>query len=231
MNTRLLSTLLVTSSLLGLWGVTTTASAGDIRTEHVHFPSGEIGTTIKGHIRGDETVDYKVRVRAGQSLGVGLNSDNSANYFNIMAPGERDVAFFIGSNDGNDYTGTARDSGSYTIRVYLMRSAARRGERAHYTLDIAAAAAGDVPSEADGRGGSGHSGSGHQMDPDILIKMRGRGLDGVMSARGFSNKGGYKSDGASMTTWWNADTRQCISVETRDGRVANAETIVEGNCL
>ena len=69
------------------------------------------------------------------------------------------------------------------------------------------------------------------MDPDTLMDRRGRGLDGVTSARGFSNAGGYKNDGASMTTWWNADTRQCISVETRDGRVAKAETIVEGNCL
>ena len=231
MTNRLLSATLVTSSLLGLWGLSMPASAGDIRTEHVHFPKGEIGTTIKGHIRGNETVDYKLRVRAGQSLGVGLKTDNASNYFNILAPGEHEEAFFIGSNEGNDYMGDAQDSGNYTIRVYLYRNAARRGERAHYTLDISAAAAGDVPSEADGRSGSGHSGSGHQMDPDILIDMRARGLDGVMSARGFSNAGGYQSDGASMTTWWNADTRQCISVETRDGRVANAETIVEGNCL
>jgi hypothetical protein len=230
MTIGILSTLLIAGSMLGLCGVTATASAGDIRTEHVHFPKGEIGATIKGHIRGDEIIDYKLRVRAGQSLSVGLKTDNASNYFNILAPGEHEEAFFIGSNDGNDYTGDARDSGNYTIRVYLMRNAARRGERAHYTLDVGAAVAGDVPSEADGRNGSGRSVSGHQMDPDILIKMRARGLDGVMNARGFSNAGGYKSDGASMTSWWNADTRQCISVETRDGRIANAETIVAGNC-
>jgi len=231
MMKRILPTLVLSCGLLATAGIATSAVAGDIRTERVHFPKGEIGTTIKGRIRGDQTVDYKVRVRAGQSLSVGLNTDNSANYFNVMAPGEQDVAFFIGSNDGNNYTGEARDSGNYTVRVYLMRSAARRGERARYTLDIVAVAAGDVPSEADGQGGSHHGGGSNQMDPESLIDMRGRDLDAEMSDQGFRNKGGYKSDGASMTTWWNADSRQCISVTTRQGRIANAETIVEGNCL
>ena len=177
-------------------------------------------------------MDYKLRLRAGQGMSAGLKTDNPNNYFNVMAPGESDVAFFIGSNEGNEYEGDLSESGDYTIRVYLMRNAARRGERAHYTLEVAAAAAGDVPSEADGRGGSGHSGGGaHQMDPSSLIGMRGRNLDAEMGDRGFRSAGGYKTDEASMTTWWNAETRQCVSVETRDGRVANAETIIEGNCL
>ena len=56
-------------------------------------------------------------------------------------------------------------------------------------------------------------------------------MDDEMDSRGFSNVGGYKNDCASMTTRWNAGSRQCISVETREGRVSKAETIVEGNCL
>ncbi len=74
-------------------------------------------------------------------------------------------------------------------------------------------------------------GHAQQMNPGTLVGMRGRSMDDEMDSRGFSNVGGYKNDGASMTTWWNAGSRQCISVETRDGRVAKAETIVEGNCL
>ena len=97
---------------------------------------------------------------------------------------------------------------------------------------VGIAAAGDVRSKADGRKGSGPSGGGaHQMDHSSLLHMRRRGLDGEMTGRGFTKVGGYKSDGASMPTWLNAGSHQCISVETRDGRVADAETIVEENCL
>ena len=74
-------------------------------------------------------------------------------------------------------------------------------------------------------------GLAQQMNPVELVGMRGRSMDDEMNIRGFSNVGGYKNDGASMTTWWNAGARQCISVETRDGRVSKAETIVDGNCL
>jgi len=74
------------------------------------------------------------------------------------------------------------------------------------------------------------SGSAQQMDLDTLVGMRGRNLDTEMAQNGFDNVGGYKTGEASMTTWWNAASRQCVSVETREGRVAKAETIVEGNC-
>ena len=35
---------------------------------------------------------------------------------------------------------------------------------------------------------------------------------------------------AAVSTWWNAGSCQCLSVETRQGRVAKAEAIAEGNC-
>ena len=228
--TRFFISFLLACGLVGI--AATPAWSGDIRTERIHFQRGEIGATIKGRIKGYHSVDYKLRARAGQFMNVGLRSDNSSNYFNVMAPGETDVAFFIGSTEGNEFEGDLSESGDYAIRVYLMRNAARRGETANYTLEVAIAAAGDVPSEADGREGRGHSvGGARQMDPSSLLDMRGRNLDGEMGGRGFTNVGGYKSDGASMTTWWNADSRQCISVETREGRIAKAETVVEGNCL
>jgi len=51
-----------------------------------------------------------------------------------------------------------------------MRCAARRGARARYTLDIAAASAGDVPSEADNQGCGHHGNGAHQMDPESLVE-------------------------------------------------------------
>ena len=64
-----------------------------------------------------------------------------------------------------------------------------------------------------------------------LIGMRGSSMDMQLTSSGFVSKGGYKTEDASVTTWWNANSRQCLSVTTRQGRVAEAETIVEGNCL
>ena len=43
---------------------------------------------------------------------------------------------FIGSVKGNQYEGILPASGDYKIRVYLMRSAARRKEVAHYRLEM-----------------------------------------------------------------------------------------------
>ena len=60
------------------------------------------------------------------------------------------MAIFVGSTGGNEWTGPLPADGEYTIRVYLMRSAARRNESASYTLTVgitgsAAAAAGVAP--------------------------------------------------------------------------------------
>jgi hypothetical protein len=63
-------------------------------------------------------------------------TDNGANYFNIIAPGKADEAMFIGSTSGNQYEGVLPASGDYKVRVYLMRSAARRDEVANYRLEM-----------------------------------------------------------------------------------------------
>lgn len=82
-----------------------------------------------------------------------------------------------------------------------------------------------------GSSNMGSSSGARQADPAALIGMRGSSMDTQLTGRGFVNKGGYKTEDASVTTWWNASARQCLSVTTRQGRVAEAETIVEGNCL
>ena len=63
-----------------------------------------------------------------------------------------------------------------------------------------------------------------------LEGMRARNLDSEMNRLGFSNVGGYKTEGASITTWWNPKDKQCVNVETRDGRAASIESIFKGNC-
>ena len=63
-----------------------------------------------------------------------------------------------------------------------------------------------------------------------LEGMRARNLDSEMNRLGFRNVGGYKTDDASTTTWWNPNREQCVNVTTRDGRVAATESIFAGNC-
>ena len=104
-----------------------------IRKEPVHFKAGETGAAVKGTIKGDETVDYVLGAQKGQSMVVTLEASNQSAYFNVTAPGA-DEALFIGSTSGNRYEGTLPASGEYTVRLYLMRSAARRGETADYTI-------------------------------------------------------------------------------------------------
>ena len=111
------------------------SAEGGIREQQVQFKKGESGTTIKGSIKGDQTVDYKLRASAGQTMVVKFKPSNASAYFNVLPPGS-DEAIFIGSTSGNDFSGNLAASGEYTIRVYLMRNAARRNESAKYTLDI-----------------------------------------------------------------------------------------------
>lgn len=103
----------------------------------VLFAKGTSSKAIKGTIRGDKSALYVVNVRAGQKLSVKLTTSNASSYFNITGPGAQQ-ALFIGSTEGNSYTGIVPSSGDYKIDVYLMRNAARRNETANYTLTVSA---------------------------------------------------------------------------------------------
>lgn len=106
-----------------------------VRTERVQFARGATSATIRGSIRGYDTVDYIVGARAGQSMSVSLQTSNTSAYFNILPP-RSEEAIFNGSVTGANFAGRLKDSGDYRVRVYLMRSAARRGERATFSLTV-----------------------------------------------------------------------------------------------
>ncbi len=108
----------------------------EIRTERVHFKHGATSAVVEDSIKGYQTVDYVLGARKGQSMNVSMATDNGANYFNILAPGENEVAMFNGSISGNQYEGTLPANGDYKVRVYMMRSAARRDEVAKYRLEM-----------------------------------------------------------------------------------------------
>ena len=111
-------------------------AADDIRTERVHFKKGAKSAVVEASIKGYETVDYVLGAREGQYMNVSLATKHGATYFNILAPGQNEVAMFNGSVSQNQFEGTLPSSGDYKIRVYMMRSAARRNEVAHYRLEM-----------------------------------------------------------------------------------------------
>jgi hypothetical protein len=147
--TQRVSTLLLVVAGLALLPLA--ANATSIEAKRISFARGASSATVKGSIAGDSVIDYKVSARAGQKMTVKLSTNNSANYFNVLPPGSNDVALFIGSTSGNEWAGTLAADGDHAIRVYLMRSAARRHEKADYTLTVTvtdaatAAALGSAP--------------------------------------------------------------------------------------
>ena len=123
-----------------LAGFLTPAFAQD-RTVDVRFPPGGSGTTISDTVAGRDAVLFEIGAEAGQVMEVRLSSNNSATYFNVYAPGRGlgDEALVTGefTDPINDWSGPLPASGEYTVAVYLYRSAARRGERSDFTLDVA----------------------------------------------------------------------------------------------
>lgn len=111
--------------------------ADEIRTERVQFATGASSASIKSSLKGRETVDYVLGAAKGQTMSVSMTTSNLAGYFNILQPGSSDEAMFVGSVEGNDFSSVLSDTGDYTIRVYLMRSAARRDETMDYSLSVA----------------------------------------------------------------------------------------------
>lgn len=107
-----------------------------IENRRVSFAAGASSATVEDSITGYETIDYLLNVRAGQAMNVSMATQNSSAYFNILEPGETDVAVFVGSTSGDQFEGVAGKSGDYRIRVYMMRSAARRDETADYRLEM-----------------------------------------------------------------------------------------------
>jgi hypothetical protein len=155
MKKSTLSASLVVLSVF-LFSVSAAFAADDIRAERVHFKKGASSAVVEDSIKGYATVDYVLGAKKGQYMNVSMATDNGANYFNILAPGETDVAFFNGSTSGNQYEGVLPASGDYKIRVYMMRSAARRNEVAKYRLEMIitnAEAASPAPKAASGSSG------------------------------------------------------------------------------
>jgi hypothetical protein len=152
----------------------------------VSFAKGTSSQTLKGSIKGDQSRDYIVDARAGQTMTVDFKPSNASAYFNVIAPGA-DSAMFIGSTEGNRFSGPLTASGRHTVQVYLMRNAARRGEVANYSITIGvtgAAAAAPRPSQDALVAGTNYNATAEVPCVTAADAPKGRCKAGVMRMAG-----------------------------------------------
>jgi hypothetical protein len=107
---------------------------------NVQFEPGNYGTMVNGSIKGRDYVDYTLGAKGGQEMFVELTvTDSNGNgtvYFNILPPGEEFVAIYNGSMDGTTARIDLPETGSYTIRVYLMGNDRDTGATVDFNLDL-----------------------------------------------------------------------------------------------
>lgn len=112
-----------------------------IRTEQLRFDAGTVGTTVSGSVTGPDLIAYTLTAEAGQRISIDLFSANPAISFNLYEPGRGPgkEALVIGEmlDRPNQFDGTLPSSGLYTITVFLHHSAARDGQTAAFTLEVA----------------------------------------------------------------------------------------------
>lgn len=125
---------LVTAAWVALLALNIQAAEA-IRKVPVYFKKGASQASIKDHIKGRQTIDYVLRAQAEQTITVNLETSNPSAYFNVLPPGSQD-AIFTGQVAGSHFEGKLPKDGDYSIRVYLIRAAARRNESAKYTLTV-----------------------------------------------------------------------------------------------
>jgi hypothetical protein len=109
------------------------ATASQNKLQRVRFEKGKSSATIRGRVAGFDTQDYVVAARAGQQMDIRITASNASTYFVLYSINERATDM----NETDHYSLETTESGDYVIRVFMMRSAARRkGAVSNYTLTI-----------------------------------------------------------------------------------------------
>lgn len=117
-----------------LWSATCALTSAQA-TQNVSLKSGPGTLVVSGTLQGDKYLDYKINLVAGQSLTVALKGSNPQNYFNVNPPGS-EVSMYVGSSEISKFQRLVPVTGIYTVRVYLMRPAARRNEKSRFKLSF-----------------------------------------------------------------------------------------------
>jgi len=110
------------------------ARAEDSSTR-ITLPAGGKPATYKGSIRGHAADEYVFEATAGQKVRIDLDTDNRSTFFNLLQDGKPD-ALFVGSSRGDTFSGALPGAGTYRVKVYMMRNAARQNITSKYTLRV-----------------------------------------------------------------------------------------------
>ncbi len=205
---RLLSRLLALSGILLAAAASGGRAEAQITSEKIEFPAGSDSVVLQGTLRGPEIVILEVAAVEGKKLAVGLETSNPANAFNIAAPGAKEAGF-IGSTQGNYGEVLLSQPGDYRITLYLMRSAARRGEIADYRLSISLLPADDF---ADGLSGGPDYWEVYGVRSALRLRAGPSAEHGVVGA--LNNGEVVRNLGCRM----NGDTRWCRVETLREGQ-------------
>ena len=169
----------VLAALLSLTTAPAWADA-DIQQKPLHFAKGQSGATVSGKVKGHQSIDHQLRANAGQTLTVDFKPGSSSAYFNLLPPGSTGDASFIGSSEGNHFSGALPTDGVYTIRVYLMGNAMTSNKEVSYTLKVNVSA---------GQGGSTHSEKASSFAPGSYAEIVGvKGELGLLSGPAMSEQ-------------------------------------------
>lgn len=123
--TLLFSVAIIFSSLV--------SAAAQSNPQRIRFARGHSSTTVSGRIAGFDTKDYVVGASAGQEVTLRLKSSNPGAFFVIYSINGRATDM----NETTEWSERLSESGDYLIRVFMMRSAARRkGAVASYRLSL-----------------------------------------------------------------------------------------------
>lgn len=161
-HTRALAALVLTLAVL------VTGAADKVTRTPVTFPDGATDTTLTGTITGYDSVEYMVPAGVGQEMAVTLSSSNAGLYFNVFAPGAvpgEATALFNGARSGPSFKAVLDAEGEYMVQVFLVRAAARRAERADYSVTVALTGAA-VPAAAAPAPAAGDFADGLAGGPD-----------------------------------------------------------------
>lgn len=110
------------------------------KTSSINVPAGS-SKVVQSSIRGNDYLDYKVNIRAGQSLSVSLRSQSTSVYFNVLSPKNPGATFvpamFIGSMGYDHFSNRMVPmDGQHTIRVYQMGAAADEKKTNKFSLTV-----------------------------------------------------------------------------------------------
>jgi hypothetical protein len=109
-----------------------------IPQQDIVFKKGASSGSASGKIKGNNSIDYLVRAKAGQRMTVDFKAAKSAAYFNVLSPNGE--ALFVGSSEGYRYMGELPADGVYTIRPYLMGAAKSSNKDVSFTIKVNIAA-------------------------------------------------------------------------------------------